>query len=480
MKTSLESGSKERQAVLDLYLFIPSSFQASRWSKTELSSDLRSRVRLALPTRTADFAGSSQVEKMLRRAVSRAVQGDTEQAIEEYKRAGVLMSEMLKARAGGHRRGLLMAHSLALPVNQRAAEIRRLLTSLKQTSETLHTLRELAQENAPQCQEVRALLDEYLSNYYVQYLSKVRSALAQVEPPPTERADSAEYRCAWEDFDGTLLNLQRSEAQYREKFSGRFEASSSPAEQENCVMRLSLLKKFFQSRMFVDVTWHSPSLRMVETTAVLGAAFAGLLWAVVQFLSVSDPLTTTSQGASFLVFAVLAYVLRDRIKERAKSSLHKRLQRVLPDTDRRLTAEGRGVGTVREWIRLLKRRDLSDPLRGLRQRSSQGEVDKDIPEDVLHLRKQLSVAASLGSGWALQENTRINVERYLKYMDDPMKEFAVLDPLGAFSSVRSRRVYYFHILLETRMSSLAIEGASFRQLYRVVLDKKGIDRVEVA
>jgi hypothetical protein len=316
-----------------------------------------------------------------------------------------------------------------------------------------------------------------LSNDYVQYLGKIHAAMQEVAAVSKEKADCEAYREAWVLFETTLRSYQREEAAYREKFKHRLEKAVSVADQEYSVMRLSLLKKFFQSRMFVDVTWHSPSMRFLETTAILGTAVAGLLWAVV-WIYRPESLQTTNQGALVLAFAVIAYVLRDRIKDRAKHSLHRRLQKILPDSDRHLAADGRDIGNVKEWIRLLKKRQLPDPIRAHRAGASRGEMDRDLPEDVLHVRKHFRILGSREPGWALQENTRLNLERYLKYMDDPMKELAVLHEDGELSRMRSRRVYHFHLVLVLSATSGKTAAHSSRQVYRIVIDKKGIDRLE--
>lgn len=483
VKAWVEPGSADYQTELDCFIFVPSSFQLSRWEKPELSQDFRSRVRLALPSRSSGtesaIQNTSEVLKQVTRLLERKI-SDTA----EYKQIGGLISEILKRRASIHRRAFVMSHALSIPFAQRAPELLRLWKEVRETGDLLEGVRLIFQRQPQGVESVLPLLDEYLSNFYVQYLGKLRAAMEEVDPLAREKADCEDYRVAWASFDEGLCGLQKQEAEYRLKFPERIEQATTPSEQEHSVVRLSQLKKFFQSRMFVDVSLHSPSSRFVETTAILGTALAGLCWALVQFFNRPDLASSTNPGAFFLGFAVLTYVLRDRIKDRAKVSLHRRVQKLLPDTNRELLVDGRGIGNIREWFSLAKRSALSPCIQDLRNHASQGEMARNLPEDVLHLRKVITVhsRAAREAGWALQENTRINIERYLKYMDDPFKDLSILDSSGALKSFRSRRVYHFHVAVELRSRTLGSlhspSGQCVQHFYRIVLDKEGIDRLE--
>ena len=492
IKAWVEPGSGDYETELDMFLFVPSSFQIARWNKGDLSRDFRSRVRLALPSRGDETEGANRAaqevlanaRRLLDHITSLSDPGAVEQTTEDYKQVGGMISELLKHRASTHRRRFVMAHSLSIPVEQRGPELRRLLLEVDQTADLLQSLRRKLTELSALCDPILPLLDEYISNFYVQYLGKLRNAMVQIDPQARERALCETYLAAWEAFEARLTSLQKIEATYRLKFPARIEQAQSASEQEHSVVRLSQLKKFFQSRMFVDVSLHSPSNRFVEYTAIAGTAVAGLCWALVQFLNRPDLIQTTNHGFFVIGFAVLAYVLRDRIKDRAKVSLHKRVQKWLPDFDQQLLAGGNVIGSIREWFHLQPKQALPQAVRDLRHQACQAELDRSVVEDVLHLRKVFTVhpQAAREAGWALQENTRVNIERYLKHMDDPIKELSMLDTTGELTRFRSRRVYHFHVALELRSRLLSAPSnaptRSVRHFYRVVIDKEGIDRLE--
>ncbi len=481
IKAWVEPASADYEAQIDVLLFVPGSFQISRWSKQDLTDDFRSRVRLALANRSLELDGPNRAGEILERCRD-LLSLAPDLSGENYKQVGGLVGELLKHRGATHRRRLVMAHSLSIPVEQRGLELTRLLKDVTQSVSLLHTVRETLQRHAQD--PVIPLLDEYLSNFFVKYLGKLRAAMTEVNPLAKEKADSDCYRQAWTEFERKLVIFQKEEAVYREKFSERLERATCAASQEASVVRLGQLKKFFQARMFVEVTRHSPSSRFLEASAILGTALAGTCWAVCQFWNRPDLVQTTNQGSFVLAFAVATYVVRDRIKDRAKVSLHKRFKKWLPDTHQLLQAGGRTYGSIREWFHVHKKTALSPDLQSLRQRACQGEMDRDLPEDVLMVRKVFTVhsEAAHEAGWALQENTRINIERYLKHMDDPFKELSMLDSSGELTRLRSRRVYHFHLAVELKSrplgTSCAFSQRSKQQFFRVVMDKSGIDRLE--
>ncbi|MBY0369695.1 hypothetical protein K2X33_03350 [bacterium] len=481
MKTWVEPGPRDSQTEISVFLFVPKSFQVGRWAKADLEKDLFSRARLAMPSVSEEpgkgLTAAAVLEKALR-ALKSATESPEDQATEHCQNLGSIVSEWLKLRGADHRRRFRMAHSLFIPVEQRGLELRRLLVEVARTVELLQTLRSALEKQMSQAPVTLHLLDEYLSNFYVKYLGKLRTAMEQTDPQSKEKADGEVYRAIWAEFEGALAGFQRAEADYRTRFPRRVEIAATPFEQEQAVVRLGQLKKFFQSRMFMEVSRHSPATRFLETTAIIGTAIAGVIFALLQLWSQSAAASAGS-GAFFFGFAILAYVARDRIKDRAKHSLHKRLQQWLPDTNQQLKAEGRLVGGMREWFSVGA--PVPDGVKALRKRAALDALEPTLPEDVLTLRKELNLQSHSGAEpfWALQESTRINLERYLKFMDDPMKEIAVLDADGELKRRASRRVYHFYLATEiTQLRSDGQTARSTRQLHRVVLDKRGIDRLE--
>src|SRR5690606_1101166 len=114
-----------------------------------------------------------------------------------------------------------------------------------------------------------------------------------------------------------------------------------------------------------------------------------------------------------------------------------------PDYQIHLQAEGNPIGKTEEWIRLTRPEKLQPAARQLRTEAASDVLAARLPEDVLHYKKEQRLLPlekrRLGQRFAIQDNIRLNVERYLKYMDDPVKELAVLDSDGNIRRTASRK-----------------------------------------
>jgi hypothetical protein len=252
---------------------------------------------------------------------------------------------------------------------------------------------------------------------------------------------------------------------------------------------LSHLKKFFQSQSFIEISRRPIARRITESTAFAGTALAGIMASFFQKLNRPDLVDVTFQGFYMVCFGVCAYVLRDRLKDWSKAVFHEQARKYVPDYEQVLFAKDQRIGTVKEWFRIRDRDSLPEDILTLRSRTSGSSVELRLPEDVIHYRKvhhlsgtqKLSVSRS--SPLALHENIRLNLERYLKYMDDPFKDLIELDTTGQLHQRQSHRVYYFYLCLRA-IRSVREPGTRIwsktttTRICRIVLDKSGIVRID--
>jgi hypothetical protein len=233
--------------------------------------------------------------------------------------------------------------------------------------------------------------------------------------------------------------------------------------------------------MFIEITQQSPGKKLSETATVLGSAIAALSASVLQEFHNPEKIGLAYRGIYLLCFGIIAYVLRDWIKDWARGKLSLKFRQWFPDHTTHLYADGKPIGSVQEWFRTKKISQIKTEIQKIRKSAFNSEVEQGSLEDVFHFQKTQTLTSPLISevdkNWAIQMNTRINIERYLKHMDDPVKELAVLDSGGRLQLFSSRRVYHFYLIVE--LSEQKKQSQSGNCLFfRIVLDKKGIDRIE--
>jgi hypothetical protein len=134
------------------------------------------------------------------------------------------------------------------------------------------------------------------------------------------------------------------------------------------------------------------------------------------------------------------------------------------------------LGRIKEWLKTVRTMELPEDIRQKRKSASVSEAESYLREDVLFLKRIYSLAPrekNRDNQLSLQETLRINVQRYLKFLDDPMKDITILDQKGRFTRKTSHKMYYVYALVNCVSKS----GSKQMQLYRVVLNKNGIQKV---
>jgi hypothetical protein len=508
----------------DIFFFVPRSFELPAVGKNELIRDFRSRMRVALPAcmdHSARLFESSLAafDASLDRLQSE-LQSDPlldpghplcEELLESTKDLCAVVAGVLKNETAETLRQLFLSHTLMttehacieglLKFGESAVGVQSLIDRMRSIDalkvrpfgDRTSTLFEL---NLSSPLSVFDILDEYVSQLYVQYLVKIRSELSKQVCPQTNNVDPANYAQARFDLESSLDRLQAKEARYRQRFGASKPSSETEIEREHRLLRLSHLKKFFQSKTFVDVSRRPAGRGISESTATIGTAMAAIVAALVERFSRPEITDVAFQGLFVLSFGVIFYVLRDRLKDRAKTMFQRKVSQILPDFEQQLVAGERRIGTVKEWFRILARKDVPESVLRLRREHSASEMESRLPEDVFHCRKVQEVHSDrisndrFGAKRALHENTRVNIERYLKHMDDPFKDFNDLDLSGRVLRSRSHRIYHFYICvrnvarpLETPWKNVGLRlSPAIRNeqilLSRVVLDKNGVVRIE--
>jgi hypothetical protein len=469
VKTVSDLGSAPSIVETDIYLFAPKNFELGSIGKEELAADFRSRMRLSSPV--IGEQGAAAFENALGDLKERVARFEAhlasdrtsvdisdplcEEILDAIRELCSVVSGTLKHGASEHARQFFLSHSLLTTEDVCIGGLRLLASSVRSVHDMVARVRAASQSKHDAPAAMFATFDEFLSQLYVQYLGTIRSELDRIQKPETVKA--ATYAPERKALEEILNTFQSEEADYRtDNEISPFTDEESEIDRERRLLRLSQLKKFFQSKSFVDVTRQQGTKRVSESMAAAGTAVAAIIAAMLERFSRPEVGEAAVHGLFVIGAGVLFYVLRDRMKDRAKIHFQATAQKYLPDYEQQLLAQSKKIGKIKEWFRLRDSKSLPKGIIKLRHSAAAHEMEKRLPEDVLHCRRIQEVDASMliakgdttGSR-SLHENTRINVERYLKHMDDPFKELTELDASGRFRQARSHRVYHFYLCVKT-------------------------------
>lgn len=527
IKTVSELGDSPSVVETDIYVFVPRSFELEAIGKQDLARDFRSRVRLALPSGAEQsnrafesaFEGfQASLERMtLIVAQDPLFEADhpiCEEALESTKDLSAIVSGILKIGSIEHVREFFMSHSLLTIPDACTEGLKRFGRRAQAMHEMIARIRALEHDpsfdattdavldfDPRKPSSILRMLDEYVSQLYVQYLVRLRAELDKIGCPAHPEIDKSAYAIERAKLEAKLDRLQSLEARHRAQFGIAAPHDETEIDRERRLIRLSHLKKFFQSKTFLEVSRHQSARKISESTATIGTAFAAIVAALIERYSRPEVTDVAINGLVVVAMGVIFYVLRDRLKDRVKAIFHRKVLQMLPDFEHHLVVGERRLGAVKEWFRILSPRELPEEILKLRRMVSASEMERRLPEDVFHCRKVHEVAgnptptgfeSSVSHVRAFHENIRVNFERHLKYMDDPFKDFTDLDLSGRFQRSRTHRVYHFYVCVRTttrpqdpvwtspRRTRSLQDGARREQtlVSRVVLDKNGVVRLE--
>ncbi len=457
IKTVLELESNRFSGATEIFLFLPKSVQVSSWSRDTLFNDFRVRTRLSVPVRT--MAGQTALQNTISHIATLSHENQNNEAFllpdesmtEAAMRLASVVTETLKVYSRDHKKKIFLAHSLLAGSVDVANAVDQILESIQAVGDWMAELRMVVRNGRLLEIPLFRLLDEYLSYLFIQYVGELHR---ERDKEKARKEPHSGSEGSWQAFELVLSALQAKEVLHRKGCGYAILAGSSENEREAHLVRISQLKKYFQSTMFLDVAKQQRGKKISEPAAAVAAGLAALWAAFFQTLHKPELAGIGFKGVFLLGSGVVAYVLKDRIKDWAKQFLTKKAGRLFPDMEQVLMVDDEPIGTTQEWFSVASSKHLPKALRDLRHRKALSEVEQRLPEDVVKYRIDQDLRAvdrvRMGSAWAIQQMVRINLERYLRNMDDAYKEVAALADNGSLEPTRCHRAYYFYVVIRPR------------------------------
>lgn len=541
IKSVIDLCDDSQKVVTEMFLYVPKSFEIELVGKSEFSKDIRTRLRVSIPSVEGfddeDFGkallelkkANARLEQEIvaHHAMGQEVPSDLRECVlEAAKDVAAIVAERLKRLSNQHGRQFFLSQTLLLTCASRSIGFDLFVRNLQTVRRKIEAIREAMRSTTDDGRALNSLLDEYVSQLYVQYLGAISNEFTNFESshewtrhdqkPSPDLEDTNATDGSTIDGDAAseaarvrarqlLVALQEDEAMYRRTRGLSFE-SETDLERERHLSRLSQLKKFFQSKTFVDVTKTQAAQKVTESTALIGTALAAIIAATLEQLGRKNVATLASQGLMVVGLGVCLYVIRDRMKDWARTKLHQKALGLIPDFETQLIVDQKHFGLSREWLQISNSKMCDPSVTEARHADSVIERSLRLPEDILCTRRVFFLRpnfAGPGQSRALHENVRLNLDRHLKFMDDQFKDLTDLESDGRLTLSRSHRVYHFHMVTRTSLlkgplakpSRLRTWKQAIRAIlgmkpilikpdsihiaaHRIVLDKSGIVRVE--
>ena len=217
------------------------------------------------------------------------------------------------------------------------------------------------------------------------------------------------------------------------------------------------------------------------------------VWQVLYLDVRTRPLFAFQQqlGAMVVVVAlILAYVLKDRIKELGRSYFRSRLMRSIPDNSERIlytNSDGQklGLGSISEYTGFVAPAKLPEEIRELHLKfDPEGLASEEDACDAIHYRKVIDLNANILRSHiyqlrAVHDILRLNIEAFLSKLDDPLHGTEMLDTEGRLIEMKMPKVYHLDLILKySQIGRSATDARATFESIRLVVNKKGLFRIE--
>lgn len=248
--------------------------------------------------------------------------------------------------------------------------------------------------------------------------------------------------------------------------------------------RIGILKKEVQRSLYLD-TRHSARDPFFTNTAAMVAAGLAATWATLAQLPLWTGKWTSREGVYFLLLAVGAYILKDRIKEWTRDRLSRRFLRW--DHDRKIVGDtlsrvglGRFAGRAKERMTFVTEEEIPENVRRMRVKNRTVRGVTPELEQVIHYRRSIEIeqdeSDAVPEGFGVMELFRLSTSDIIKRLDDPLDQVTFFDnDTGRFKEQELPKVYHLNLVI------VVSEGEAGEQLlkrYRIIVNRKGILRVD--
>ena len=476
---------EERIYTLDAYFYFPRSFgiSADSWNQEAFYRDADIFMRLHSPGQRlsdlSDLESPQNPGALLRRQLPLLLTDDAPRSSSLAKLAQLYSAELADAavQEGEQLRAKVLRAAktgqltdLEHTVERTCADMLKALGSVRRLRAKISAFRAL---EPPELPRALAFAEEYASAVIDEQLADLA---VMIEELPKLR-----------DGHGTAARLRirlshTIEQVNRRRLDQGFATPWNDAP-EYFSYRIGLLKDELERALYIDTRQLARDPCYRNSAAMVAAGLAATWATLAQVPLLSSDFTRERQGL-FLTTAVMAYVLKDRIKEWTRQMLASRILRW--DHDRHIIGDalsmvgfGSFSGRARERVRYLQEAQVPSEITALRlaHRTVRGVATES--EQALHYHRRISFtggADPVPDGLGVQDLLRLSLDEILRRLDDPVDLVRFYDVrTGRYCSAEVPKVHHLNLIL------LATDLTTRQQVLsrtRVVVNQRGVVRLD--
>jgi|GEM_PF-2056383 len=282
------------------------------------------------------------------------------------------------------------------------------------------------------------------------------------------------------DFCKSLIEIIRKQVDYRINSGyGTRVSRSNPAITEYMLYRENEIKKWAESSMYMSKNETNTVNNLVQ---IMFGAAAAVAMSVAVFASIISLKWFDSGSIYWAIIAVIAYILKDRIKEGLRVFFARFIPRFIADKVQIVIdpRTGKKCGKTKERILHKTKDSVPGATQKLRLKNKDVLLKKLVAEDIIQYQKNIVIDSNdlLGKHKRLEsinEIMRLDMRHWFYRMDRD-REFRFHLEGDTLETVRTERVYHFTVILG--MSEVYSGMEEELKRYRIIANSNGIRRID--
>jgi hypothetical protein len=515
----IAGGKRSQKYVVEAWFFFPPQMGVSpqTYSKERFYADLRPLVRFREPRFSfKDLIGLSGsrspikfLEEFIRLIAEEKPHPGIQRAVSEARIFGCSFTSYFLKRISKRTNALKKLHrNIATVYDDDSDSVRVLEKQLEETRELLSKSLYILKQWRRLLVEAERLDQDFLKpltnelKFVDEYCTyRLRDGLATLMRVATEIDPRLVPEIEYGAFLRRCVAMNRLERWYALKRGYTWiDENSSDDHVERYMYRRGVLKRRTWGVLYLNIRKRPLFEFQRQLGAMAAAGLAAMWWVVAMYFItsgggaflggnvVAGENFWKSNGFLIMTASMIAYILKDRIKENGRSFFSGKIFSQVPDNSERIlyeTASDRPVevGAVQEFTRFVEPEDLPLDVRQLRMQSFGDDLEaEDAPKNVIHYRKVVelypkAIALMDYPIRAVHDILRINIAGYLTRFDDPQSGTDVISADGRLAPLKLPKVYQMHIVLRHSLRGRRDQQEVFDH-FKMVLNKRGIIRIE--
>jgi hypothetical protein len=282
------------------------------------------------------------------------------------------------------------------------------------------------------------------------------------------------------DAEKTLKEHLKQEMEYRKLHELESKAPKGQID-ESILYRQGLLNRFMLEALMLKS--YRSSLEEKHGN-ILGSVAAGIAMFVYMILFAWKISVFVINSFPFIMFAVLFYILKDRIKEGLKKIYYKKASRWFPDYSTEIkTQNEKKIGHLKENFAFIDSSQLPPDFLNIRNLHFHEELqDLNRHESIIHYKREVSLYYQPGhmTGRRKELTTifRLHIQRFLQKASNALQSNLTLNLADEVQERLLPKIYHLNIIIKNTYQQQDLTFKSEIETFRVVIDKMGIKRVE--